>query len=80
MSVGKFSPTLCRCTEEDFTREFPSFGYDSLGYDMYGYHRSTKKDRAGYSEEDYILDDSDLFERIQEHYILKPNIYDTNNQ
>lgn len=30
--------------------------YDRDGYDSYGYHRDTDKDRAGYTEWDYLGD------------------------
>lgn len=60
MSVGKYSPTVSswyrrdqewhrkHCAENEW--------YDRDGYDSYGYHRDTDKDRAGYTEWDYLGD------------------------
>ena len=58
MGVGKYSPTVSAAyatdqewhdklqTEEDW--------HDDEGYDSYGYHKETEKDRAGYTECDYL--------------------------
>lgn len=35
--------------------------HDKDGYDSYGYHHVTGLDRAGYSEEDYVLDSIEYF-------------------
>ena len=60
MGVGKYSPTVNswyrrdqkwhekHCAENEW--------YDRDGYDSYGYHRLTDKDRAGYTEWDYLGD------------------------
>lgn len=60
MGVGKYSPTVFswydrdqewhqkHCAENEW--------YDRDGYDSYGYHKDTNKDRAGYTEWDYLGD------------------------
>lgn len=58
MGVGKYSPTVSvayaddqkwhdkLCAEEDW--------HDDEGYDRYGYHKDTEKDRAGWTEWEYL--------------------------
>jgi hypothetical protein len=60
MGVGKYSPTVNGWYAEDkkwHDRHCePEQRIDRDGYDSYGYHHETEKDRAGYTEFDYLLD------------------------
>ena len=60
MSCGKWSPTVSAsyAADEgwwDKHKKDPNDLYDVDGYDEYGYHHATEKDRAGYTEDDYLL-------------------------
>lgn len=59
MSCGKYSPTVSASYGEDQGwwekhKNHPLDLYDRDGYDWYGYNEQGI-DRAGYSEEDYLL-------------------------
>lgn len=64
MGVGKCSPTVSAAydTQSDWhkklqivaEREGLKFLVDDEGYDPYGYHIDTEKDRAGWTEWDYL--------------------------
>lgn len=58
MGVGKYSPTVNRWYDQDQQWHdkhcAPDEWIDRDGYDMYGYHHVTQKDRAGYTEMDYM--------------------------
>lgn len=69
MSVGKYSPTVSSSYAEDqswFEKNGGGFGngilpssqYDDQGYDSYGYNGYTDRDRAGYTESQYLCDSS----------------------
>lgn len=53
MSVGKYSPTRVNKPMVDYVDGQP---VDEDGYDMYGYDPVTGKDRAGYTEDEYLTD------------------------
>lgn len=58
MSVGKYSPTvnMAYATDQNWYNRLQTdenWG-DDEGYDKYGYHKDTLKDRAGWSEWDYL--------------------------
>ena len=48
VGIGNGVDRLGYCAENEW--------YDRDGYDSYGYHRDTGKDRAGYTEWDYLGD------------------------
>ena len=58
MGVGKYSPTVTvaylRDQEWHSRLQTEMDWYDDEGYDNYGYHRDTKLDRAGHTENDYL--------------------------
>lgn len=59
MGVGKYSPTVSAWYSHDqkwFKKNclIPDAYIDKDGYDSYGYHAETGKDRAGYTEHDYM--------------------------
>jgi hypothetical protein len=57
MSVGKYSPTVSAAyaADRDWHRKLCKGDWvDDEGYDSYGYHKHTDKDRAGWSELDYL--------------------------
>lgn len=58
MSVGKYSPTVSAAYAKDQKwhdkLQTEETWYDDEGYDSYGYHGKTEKDRAGYTEWDYL--------------------------
>lgn len=60
MGVGKYSPTVSIWYRKDkdwHDRHCePDAWIDRDGYDSYGYHDETGKDRAGYTEWDYLRD------------------------
>lgn len=82
MSVGKYSPTVSRSYSQDqewFEKNGGNFGngimpesqYDDQGYDSYGYNGYTDRDRAGYTESDYLCDSYDenqcgIYDRVRD--------------
>lgn len=60
MSTGKYSPTVHgwynRNQQWHDQHRNSDDWYDRDGYDSYGYHRDTGRDRAGYTEWDYMDD------------------------
>jgi hypothetical protein len=59
MSVGKYSPTVTAAymRDQEWHRRLQADDWhDDEGYDSYGYHKATEKDRAGYTEWDYLTD------------------------
>ena len=60
MSCGKYSPTVAGwyARDQSWHDRHCEDGsiHDRDGYDSYGYHRDTGKDRAGYTEWDYLGD------------------------
>ena len=58
MGVGKYSPTVSAAYARDQKWHdklcHPLEWYDDEGYDSYGYHKETDKDRAGYTENEYL--------------------------
>ncbi len=58
MGVGKYSPTVnvAYSRDQEWHRKLRTEDswYDDEGYDSYGYHKDTEKDRAGYTEWDYL--------------------------
>ena len=58
MSIGKYSPTVSAAYARDQKWHDKLCGplewYDDEGYDSYGYHKDTDKDRAGYTENEYL--------------------------
>jgi len=58
MSCGKYSPTVSASYAKDQRWWYDHCDegelYDRDGYDSYGYHHETEKDRAGYTEWDYL--------------------------
>jgi hypothetical protein len=58
MGVGKYSPTVTAAyaADQDWHDKLCDDGewIDRDGYDSYGYHRDSGKDRAGYTELDYM--------------------------
>jgi hypothetical protein len=53
MGVGKYSPLVHDCGPwGDEYRDGSKV--DHLGYDTYGYHWKTERDKAGYTERDYL--------------------------
>ena len=88
MSVGKYSPTVScwyRLDQEWHDRHCePDQWIDRDGYDSYGYHHETERDRAGYTEYDYLSDSRwesygdheeyvcPLYERIYHEWGNKP--------
>lgn len=58
MGVGKYSPTVIAAysADQDWHDKLCKDGewIDVDGFDSYGYHFQTLKDRAGYSESDYL--------------------------
>ncbi len=50
--IGKYSPTIYGIAEKI---PYDENGIDPDGYDTYGYHHETELDRAGYSENDYLV-------------------------
>ena len=75
MSTGKYSPTVTASylNNQDWWRNHksnPDDWVDCDGYDQYGYHADTNRDRAGYTEEDYLSDGRwELFGEYEEEYI-----------
>lgn len=89
MGVGKYSPTVSRwyaqdqkwhdkyCATDD---DQLGCGIDQDGYDSYGYHHETDKDRAGYTELDYMDGcrwhdgevDSYLYDMVYDDWAGKP--------
>lgn len=51
MSVGKYSPV---CMQKPLDYERLGIPVDEDGYDGYGYHTETRRDRNGYTEDDYL--------------------------
>ena len=81
MDIGKYSPTVysptvtaAYSTQSDWHRKLCNGDWvDDEGYDKYGYHKHTDKDRAGYTELDYLgvyATDGDSFE-----YTLLQQVY-----
>lgn len=68
MSVGKYSPTVSGWYSRDQNwhdlHSDPGEYCDRDGYDSYGYHHTTGRDRAGYTEWDYL----DNGQWIQDQY------------
>ena len=58
MGAGKYSPTVSKAYARDQKWHDnlcqPLEWNDDEGYDSYGYHKDTDKDRAGYTENDYL--------------------------
>jgi len=58
MGVGKYSPTVSMAYAMDQKwhdkLQTEETWYDDEGYDSYGYHKDTLKDRAGWTEWDYL--------------------------
>ena len=58
MGAGKYSPTVFTAysKNQDWHRNLcdENDWIDRDGYDSYGYHVDTEKDRAGYTEWDYL--------------------------
>ena len=58
MGVGKYSPTVSAAYARDQKWHNklcqPLEWHDDEGYDSYGYHMETDKDRAGYTENEYL--------------------------
>lgn len=94
MGVGKYSPTVSSSYSQDqdwFEKNGGGFGngmmpesqFDNQGYDSYGYSGYTKRDRAGYTENDYLNDSFNddhlgLYDRVRDlwnHYNV-PTILD----
>jgi hypothetical protein len=78
---GKYSPTVSASYSSDqkwFVKNGGGFGngknpdsdLDNDGYDSYGYSQEDGcgPDRAGYTEDNYILDEN-LFDEISQHWI-----------
>lgn len=81
MGVGKYSPTVSNTYSKDqewFEKNGGGFGnglipdsqYDNQGYDSYGYSGYTDRDRAGYTESDYLTDSIDdnqrgIYDRVR---------------
>lgn len=89
MSVGKYSPTVSAWYRKDQNWHdrhcIDDNWVDQDGYDSYGYHTISKKDRAGYTESDYLLNGKwinsgtdyedyvyDLYERVEHDWCHKP--------
>lgn len=73
MSIGKYSPALIHKPMVDTIHGQP---IDEDGYDMYGYDPITGKDRAGYTEDDYLTNSiqtpdehQTLYDRVLEEWI-----------
>ena len=79
MGVGKYSPTVTYWYVHDQKWHekhcAPDEWIDRDGYDSYGYHHETEKDRAGYTEYDYLLDGK-LIHEGTEHQELVYDLYD----
>jgi hypothetical protein len=76
MSTGKYSPTVSAAygADQEWHRKLrpEDDWYDDEGYDSYGYHKETEKDRAGYSEWDYLSTfetDGDYFHHSLYYYV-----------
>lgn len=58
MSVGKYSPTVAGwyARDQEWHDRHCEAGsiHDRDGYDSYGYHWDTGRDRAGFTEWDYL--------------------------
>jgi hypothetical protein len=76
MGVGKYSPTVsvAYSKDQEWHRKLQTEDswYDDEGYDSYGYHKDTEKDRAGYTEWDYM--DGYTIGRGHIHYYLAEDV------
>ncbi len=74
MGVGKYSPTVnvAYSRDQEWHRKLQTEDswYDDEGYDSYGYHKDTEKDRAGYTEFDYMIAYTSDINHVN-HYLLE---------
>lgn len=97
MGLAKYSPTVSRSysdNQEWFEKNGGNFSNgllylsfaDNQGYDAYGYSYYNDRDRAGYTEDDYLCDSIDnggdgspLYNRVQDQwYYSNATILDLN--
>lgn len=74
--LTNFSPTVINAyknIQNWFSSNSQYSEIDSEGYDGYGYHSETKKDRAGFTREQY-LKDAEYFENAGYFSILAEKI------
>lgn len=79
--IGKYSPTIFGIVKKI---PYDENGIDPDGYDKYGYHYETELDRAGYSEDDYLVasihmpegqDEPDNFREASEYPYRMKHLY-----
>jgi hypothetical protein len=83
MGVGKYSPTVSRWyrVDQNWHKKHCEEGQwiDRDGYDSYGYHHEHERDRAGYTELEYMTGEWDgdeyvhpLYEMIHDEWYSAP--------